>query len=179
MCAPLQGCGKKDQGGRGQRIPRSAVSDEEQQSRFLKALDTHATLGSTPCQAVSARASWRPHKNMGDRPSSPRLYTVSLMDSSCFEVLSEFSANPSGQHVTWRFARNFRCTSRPRSVRYTCLHVLIDSPPVPSPLKAGSPPNVIGPLIETAQCGRAQRLSIAYMNEAPDRRVSAGHGRAG
>lgn len=47
------------------------------------------------------------------------------------------------------------------------MHVLTDSLPIPALLKA-PPPNVIGPLIETAQCGRAQRVSTAYAKRLID-----------
>lgn len=46
--------------------------------------------------------------------------------------------------------------------------LLTDSLPIPAPLKAPPPPNVIGPLIETAQCGRARRVSAAYAKRLID-----------
>jgi len=45
---------------------------------------------------------------------------------------------------------------------------LTDSLPIPAPLKARPPPNVIGPLIDTAQCGRTRRGSTAYAKRLID-----------
>lgn len=45
---------------------------------------------------------------------------------------------------------------------------LTDSLPIPAPLKARPPPNVIGPLFETAQCGRARRVLAAYAKRLID-----------
>ncbi|VWC19432.1 hypothetical protein BAR24066_05724 [Burkholderia arboris] len=123
-----------------------------------------------------------------DRRSSPRLHIFVSMASSCFEFLSEISTIPSGHHRS-AYRRLFTrdgTDASPRPIGATShaavraelslykfangrrMDSLTDSLPIPAPLKARPPPNVIGPLIETAQCGRARHASPPYTKRLID-----------